>query len=122
MKKLINKITTICILCLLTLGITPVIKADEIALNNTSNSNIENVQNFEITDNLENMKKPIIPTISFVRGTVGKYGKRPIIYKSQVTAKQWNCYKNIVGAMLLSSPSGPYIILASGLLTLSNCK
>lgn len=54
------------------------------------------------------------------RGTVGNQGKRPILYKSQLTAKQWNCYKNVAGAMVLSSPSGPYIMMESGLLAWSN--
>lgn len=93
-------------------GAEEIVNRDQAEVVNT----LEDV-NFGTNDVLDNIVRE-----KRERGTVGNYGKRPIIYKSQVTAAQWNCYKNIAGSMLLSSPSGPYIMLASGLLALSNCK
>lgn len=96
MKTKVYKLALVTLFSISSMGISTIVKAESIPMKSG----------------------PQIQTRT--RGSIGKYGKRPIIYKSGLTSKQWNCYVNMAGSMILSSPSGPYVMLGTGLLAWNN--
>jgi hypothetical protein len=121
MKKIMNTIIILGMLGMSTLGGSTFIKADEIG-NTVATENVGTVNNDVNTDTQTTTHHFHRPVYSFVRGTVGKYGKRPIIYRSQVTSKQWHCLLGISGTMLLSAAtSNPYLMVGNGLLAYNSC-
>ena len=122
MKKIMNTIIILGILGMSTLGGSTFIKADEIG-DTVATKSVEAVNNNVNTNTQTTTHHFHPPVYSFVRGTVGKYGKRPIIYKNNMTAKQWNCYISVSQASVFASPFGPYAILSAGLQSIySNCR